>query len=58
MGVKTTGGEYCAEGSATVVEGVVLGVDWTYPDVADKFRLRHRNLLHCSLLILSRAQVA
>ena len=27
MGVKTTGGEYCAEGSATVVEEVVLGVD-------------------------------
>jgi transposase len=27
MSVKTTGGEYCAEGSATVVEGVVLGVD-------------------------------
>ena len=25
--MKTTGGEYCAEGSATVVEGVVLGVD-------------------------------
>jgi transposase len=27
MGVKTTGGEYCAEGSATGVEEVVLGVD-------------------------------
>src|SRR5215217_5498990 len=27
---------------------------WNYPDVADKFRLCHRNLLHCSLLILSR----
>ena len=25
--MKTTGGEYCAEGSATVVEEVVLGVD-------------------------------
>jgi hypothetical protein len=32
--------------------------DWNYPDVADKFRLCHRNLLHCSLLILSRAEVA
>jgi hypothetical protein len=35
--------------------------EWTYPEVADSFRLRHRNLLyrlHCSLLILSRAQVA
>ena len=31
---------------------------WNYPDVADKFRLCHRNLLHCSLLILSRAEVA
>jgi DDE superfamily endonuclease len=34
------------------------GIYWTYPHVADKFRLRHRNLLHCSLLILSRAQVS
>jgi hypothetical protein len=32
--------------------------NWNYPDVADKFRLCHRNLLHCSLLILSRAEVA
>jgi hypothetical protein len=27
MGVKTTGSEYCAGDSATVVEEVVLGVD-------------------------------
>ena len=30
---------------------------WNYPKVADRFRLRHRNLLHCSLLIVRGAQV-
>jgi hypothetical protein len=31
--------------------------DWNYPEVADSFTLRHRNLLHCSLLVSSRARV-
>ncbi len=31
---------------------------WNYPEVTDNFRLRHRNLLHCSLLVVGRAQVA
>jgi hypothetical protein len=30
---------------------------WNYPEVADSLHLRHRNLLYCSLLILSGAQV-
>jgi hypothetical protein len=31
---------------------------WNYPEVADGFHLRHLNLLHCSLLVVGRAQVA
>ena len=31
---------------------------WNYPEVADSFTLRHRNLLHCILLVISRAQVS
>ena len=30
---------------------------WNYPEVTDSFTLRHRNLLHCSLLVISRARV-
>jgi hypothetical protein len=41
---------------AAMVHG--LRVLWAYPELADRFRLRYRNLLHCSLLILSRAQLA
>jgi hypothetical protein len=33
-------------------------VHWNYPEEADSFLLRHRNLLHCSLLVVGRAQVA
>lgn len=29
--------------------------DWNYPEVADSFTLRYRNLLYCSLLVISRA---
>ena len=35
-----------------------LSGKWNYPEVADGFRLRYRNLLHCSLLEVGRAQVA
>src|SRR5215211_7411519 len=31
---------------------------WNYPEVADSFTLRYRNLLYCSLLVISRARVA
>jgi hypothetical protein len=31
--------------------------DWNYPEVADSFRLRHRNLLHRRLLVVRGAQV-
>src|SRR4051794_11717061 len=31
---------------------------WNYPEVADSFSLRHRNLLYCSLLVGIRTQVA
>ncbi len=39
-------------------EWIEAGVMWNYPEVADSFLLRHRNLLHCSLLVVGRAQVA
>jgi hypothetical protein len=33
--------------------------DWNYLEATDNFRLRHcNNLLHCSLLVVSWAQVA
>jgi hypothetical protein len=32
--------------------------DWNYPEMADDLTLRHRNLLHCSLLVVGRARVA
>jgi predicted house-cleaning NTP pyrophosphatase (Maf/HAM1 superfamily) len=35
-----------------VLEDPVKTVKWNYPEVADSLRLRHRNLLYCSLLIL------
>ena len=35
-----------------------LGRNWNYPEVADSFSLRHRNLLHSSLLVVSRTQLA
>jgi Phosphate-starvation-inducible E family len=34
------------------------GIFWNYPEVADNFSLRHRNLLHCSLLVVGGTQVA
>jgi hypothetical protein len=44
--------------SERVVEMVSMRLSWTYPEVADNFSLRHRNLLHSSLLVVRRAQVA
>src|SRR5215217_2606721 len=54
-----------AEGNPFFVEEVIRTLidsqhivrEWNYPEVADNFRLRHRNLLHCSLLVVRRAQV-
>jgi hypothetical protein len=37
-------------------DGLVF--DWNYPEATDNFRLRHCNLLHCSLLVVSWTQVA
>ena len=39
-------------------EVLALSNVWNYPELADSFRLRHRNVLHCSLLVVGRAQVA
>ncbi len=39
-------------------EEVPLDGKWNYPEVTDSFLLRHRNLLHCSLLVVRGAQVA
>jgi hypothetical protein len=31
---------------------------WNYPEMADSFSLRHRNLLYCSSLVVIRTEVA
>jgi|ERR687890_1175650 hypothetical protein len=41
----------------SLVRQRVFQIAWTYPKVTDSLRLRHRNLLYCSLLILRGTQV-
>jgi hypothetical protein len=39
------------------VEVVFAKIFWNYSEVTDSFRLRHCNLLHCSLLVVRGAQI-